>query len=236
MFLKKVMEHSSPASNTDTWYPGIFSPPQLNVTSASSNCTRPIISFITDIPRHQSNVSVLQFHCCLTFILSFRFLACFMSLLFGFIWKWQFGHTRACALEASLKMSLYWCNSYKRAVFLGSNTRATNKLKQWCHMMKPVHVCVCVCVSPWSCANTSRESSFSLCASSSYGPECSPAPWAMKTKALAKGRGRGRTLEETSACFQDKLVSEEQTPPDICGLWSVTLLEKHHSLAASVFF
>lgn len=29
------------------------------------------------------------------------------------------------------------------------------------------------CGSPWSCANTSRDSSFSLCAISSYGPLCS---------------------------------------------------------------
>lgn len=45
-----------------------------------------------------------------------------------------------------------------------------------------------MCVhSPWSCANTSRECSFRLCAISSYGPECSPAPWAINTRAL---RGR----------------------------------------------
>lgn len=49
---------------------------------------------------------------------------------------------------------------------------------------------ICICHSPWSCANTSRDSSFSLWAISSYGPLCSPAPWAINTRAL-KGNKKG---------------------------------------------
>ena len=71
-----------------------------------------------------------------------------------------------------------------------------------------MHSCKVMCVlgdSPWSCANTSRDSSFSLCAISSYGPQCSPAPWAMNTRALRGGGGGGEKHQSS--------IHERRPPP-----------------------
>lgn len=69
--------------------------------------------------------------------------------------------------------------------------------RQWRHVVKCASG-----LSPWSWANASRESSFSLWASSSYGPQCSPAPWAMKTMALAKRMKQRKEIWRTWAQCQ----------------------------------
>lgn len=75
-----------------------------------------------------------------------------------------------------------------------TNHRIITRLTPKCQCMDVVvcDLCVCVwlCDSLWSCANTSSDTSFSLWATSSYGPLCSPAPWATNTRALReKERG-----------------------------------------------